>query len=215
MVGVNPGINEDTFNSLSEYVKCYSSNDFVLEWGRGALGYFEAYKRLAVPELSDDETILQHFNKHAAILNLIKCSTPDTKGISKKNLEKAKDNCVGYLLRQFGCMEPKVVLSHGRFAIETILGLLEDGELGFKSVGISALKARLKTTSEYMNEISKEIIIAYKGTRKTLFLFNKHLSYFGPAMKSLQNNIEAKKNMIANILGETCEKRATPKTRAR
>ena len=203
MIGVNPGKNEATFNSVKEYIKWYSSNNFTLNWGRCAWGYFEAYKRLATPDMSDNEIVLEHFNKHAAILNLIKCSTPNTKGISEKNLERAKDNCIGYLMRQLNYMQPKVVLSHGKFATKTMLNLLTNDKFGFKTKGISKLETRLLTAMNYMDEISKETIVAYEGTRKMLFLFNKHLSYFGPAMKSLQNNIQAKKDMVAEVLRET------------
>jgi len=45
-----------------------------------------------------------------------------------------------------------------------------------------------------MKEISKKYVIADRQGTRTLFLFNKHLSYLGPAIGSLNSDIEKKIN---------------------
>lgn len=201
IIGVNPGPFTLDFEKLSEYMDFYSNPekcglDLKERWQRG---YFEAYRKLV-----NLKSTLDDFNRHAVILNIIKCSTRDLKNIPKNALEKAKANCIGYLTAQFEVIQPKVILSHGKFPCCTIVDMIRNGTkyaVVSTSRDIDTLAKDIHTRPHYIDEISKEYVIAKNGNgRKTLFLFNKHLSIYGPAMKSLSKNIEEKRRIIRDFL---------------
>lgn len=177
------------------YVSFYSDRP-LWEGNTGwAKGYIEAYSKLIAPKNVPVNDAVSCFNENAAILNIIKCATPNVKGISPLNLEKAKKYCLKYLLKQLDYMEPRIVLSHGRFACNTILDLLRIGHFG--SCDVNSVD---KIKQLPMNEISKEYVIADQNGRETLFMFNKHLSYLGPAIASLNSNIEEKRKIAEKFV---------------
>lgn len=201
IIGDNPGRSDLDFEDLNEYIDHYSNPkkcglDLKERWQKG---YFEAYKRLLNPESTLDD-----FNMHAVILNIIKCSTKDIKKIPENALETAKANCIGYLARQLEAIQPKVILTHGKFSCCTIIDMLRNGTkytVVSTSCDIDTLAKEIHTRPYYIDEISKEYMIAKNGNgRKILFLFNKHLSYYAPAMKSLNKNIEEKRRIIDDLL---------------
>lgn len=150
------------------------------------------------------ELTLDDFNEHAVILNIIKCSTKDIREISKNDIKTAKANCIGYLTRQLETMQPKVILSHSRFACETTIEFLKNGttyRIDVASRDVGTLARKMREGKPIMDEISKEYVIAKNGSgHRILFLFNKHLSRYGPAMKSLNKNMEEKRRIIDDLL---------------
>jgi len=201
IVGVNPGPISLDFENLREYIDFYSNPqkcglDLKERWQRG---YFEVYKKLV-----NLKSTLDDFNRHAVILNTIKCSTTGLKKIPEGALEKAKANCIHYLTAQFEVIQPKVILAHGKFTCCTIVDMLRN-ETKYAVVStsrdIDTLAKDIYTRPHCIDEISKEYVTAKNGNgRKTLFLFNKHLSIYGPAIKSLSKNMEEKRRIIRDFL---------------
>jgi len=201
LVGINPGPSTHDFEDLNRYIAHYSNPkkcglDLKERWQRG---YFEAYKRLV-----NQESTLDDFNKHAVILNIIKCSTVDISKIRGQRLELAKANCIGYLTRQLEAIEPKVILTHGKFSCCAITDMLRNRTkytVISTSCDIDTLAKEIHTRPHYIDEISKEYVIAKNGDgRKTLFLFNWHLSRYGIAVNRLKKNIEQKKRIVKQML---------------
>jgi hypothetical protein len=200
VLGINPGNTDLDFSDQNAYIAHYSDPqkcglDLKERWQRG---YFEAYKKLVNPKSS-----LGDFNKNAAILNIIKCPTKDVTKISNNNLQMAKANCIGYLMKQLKAMRPKVILSHGKFPCATILDILKNETqytVVSRSCDVATLFREIQTTPYYIDEISKEYVIANEDGHKTLFLFNSHLSYCQIAMQNLDKNIEEKKRLIVDLL---------------
>ncbi len=198
IVGINPGDGVPDPSSVGETYASFYSYRPLWEGNTGwAKGYIKAYKTLIVPKAHPIDEVIGNFNQHGAILNVIKCGTPNVKDISNDSLEAARSNCVQYLLKQLDYMQPKIILSHGRFACNTMLELLRNGNFGDCNTHLID-----KLLQMSMGEISGEHVIATRYDKKTLFLFNKHLSYYGPAIRSLNANLEEKVAIIRKIIGQ-------------
>ena len=162
--------------------------------------YLEAYKMLVNPNARTAE-----FNDDAIILNTVKCSTSiEWHKLPKLAKEEAKNNCICYLTRQLEAIQPKVILSHGKFTCCTIINMLRNGTkytVVSTSRDIDTLAKEIHTRPNYIDEISKEYVIAKNGNEhKTLFLFNWHLSRYWIAVNSLKKNIEGKKRIVNQVL---------------
>jgi hypothetical protein len=195
IIGTNPGeYGVDPAEFGTTFVEYYLNRrlDSNTTWERG---YVEAYFMLMEPKNASRNGLLYRFNANAAILNVIKCATPNSKDISIVNLENAKNNCLKYLLTQIEYMQPNVILSHGRFACDTTLELLGNGHFGVCDVAAANRIMQLP-----MDEKSNELLIANQNGRETLFLFNRHLSIFGPAIKALNSNLEEKRRVIGKFI---------------
>lgn len=193
IIGINPGWTDDSeITSLEKYIKFYM-NHGPNKNARWFKGYFEAYKRLV-----DLEATYYDFIENVVILNVVHCPTIDIKSISKKNRQAAINNCMHFLIRQLSMIQPRVILVHGQFACEWIIEILEKG-VDYKIQNGSCNLETLENLN--MGEKSKEYMITKnKEGYKTLFLFNKHLSYYGPAINSLNKNIDQKRIMIGKML---------------
>lgn len=188
IVGINPGENESTFKNIDKYINYYY-HIAKLDNKRWTKGYYEAYKRLM-----NQKATYKDFNDNTVILNIIKCATK--KKPSKKVLDFSKNNCKLFLMKQLKQIKPKVVLVHSRFSCDFFDEFLHDGHT-FRILQKSYTK---KLSEISMDDISKEYLIAKDNSgRKILFLFNKHLSYYGPSMKSLEVNIDKKRRLIKKV----------------
>jgi uracil-DNA glycosylase len=198
IIGANPGSyggQQRSFKNLTDYVN-YHEKEFCKSAFDWVEDYCEAYSMLVNPGAN-----LTVFNENAIILNVIKCSTKiKLSEIPKLDKEQAKNNCIDYLIQQLENMQPSIILAHGRFACDAIMGILRSGtnyevDEKMSSHSISTLQGLS------MEEISREYIIAKnKKGRKTLFLFNWHLSWWGKAKKRLNYNIEQKRRIINELL---------------
>jgi hypothetical protein len=169
--------------------------EWIKTWPKG---YLEAYRLL----MDKPHAHLSDFNKNVMILNVIKCSTK--KGLSKVpkcDREKAKNNCKGYLIRQLENTQLRVVLSHGRFASNTIIEILRDAS-NYKVSKISSFSPptfnNINTLAELkMDDLSNHYIYGEdKEEHNILFLFNKHLSFYGSAIHRLKQNLEKKRTIV-------------------
>jgi len=215
IIGANPGVGSFDFNywlrffesDIKNYVNYYQNDakislESYKEWAKG---YVEAFVTLVNPNSTVDlASKLDSFNKSAIILNIVKCATK--KMPSKKVCELAKSNCLGYLIRQLEAIQPIIILSHSRFACKTIIEILKNSQTVVDDTShktLDTLARKMREGAPIMNEISKEyIIVKNRSGRKTLFLFNWHLSWYERALKSLENNIEQKKRIIEDLLQE-------------
>lgn len=196
VIGANPGLSDHYFENIEQYLDYYSNPgkcglDLNELW---QAGYFQAYKSLVNQESTPND-----FNRNAAILNIIKCSTESLR-ISRSALSTARENCIGFLRKQLESMPLKVVLAHGKLACCTLIDMLTH-EKGYaalsSSCDIQDLAKKIHTSPNYIDQISKEYVIAENTEgNKSLFLFNKHLSYLGSAVKSLNNNIVEKRKLV-------------------
>lgn len=216
IIGANPGpivypSSPDYFrlirffeNNIENYLNYYKQFRLSLkeykEW-QWVKGYVEAYNILTNRSpMLDDSSKVDDFNKNVIILNIIKCSTTGISGIPKRDLETAKNYCIGYLLRQLAIITPRVILSHGRPSSNAIIEILKTGTNYRVDEKTSSCNTNTLAGLS-MDEISREYIIAKneKG-RKTLFLFNWHLSWWGKAKKRLNSNIKRKREKIKELL---------------
>jgi len=202
IVGINPGPSSGDFKDSNQYIAYYSNpKKCGLKSQEGwQRGYLEAYRRLVNPELSNDEAI-DHFNSHAAILNIIKCSTVDASKLRGQRYESAKTNCIGYLEKQLELISPKIILTHGKKPCIEILDMLKSKSKYVEvqsSTNINILAEKIKD-SYSMDRILptiKYITAKDREGREVLFLFNKHLSRWGPAQKSLKQDLEEKQRRV-------------------
>jgi uracil-DNA glycosylase len=205
IIGTNPGSYENqqkSFKDLTEYVNYYEK-EFYKSASHWIKRYCEAYRMLVNPDA--DLTV---FNENAIILNVVKCSTSiKWSKLPEEAREEARSNCncINYLVRQLGKMQPSVILAHGKPACIAIMDMLKD-DTKFRSVstysgkGINKLAKEIRLPNS-MNGISEEIIQAKnENGRRIGFLFNKHLSIWGPARNSLEKNEGNKKTMIDDLL---------------
>jgi len=203
IIGSNPGSygSPIDFKDVKDYSDYYEKHFFESapeeEWVKSwPKGYLEAYKLLVNHEAS-----LADFNRDAIILNVVKCSTDINWGrLPKWTKEEAKNNCIGYLIQQLENLRPRVILTHGRFACNTIIGLLRDERKYQVEAALSS--CNLNTLSGLnMNNLLRNYIIAKNEDRKeSLFLFNKHLSFYGSAMYRLKQNLDEKKLLVEKML---------------
>jgi len=208
IVGINPGPSSGNFEDLNQYIAYYSNSKecgLILDpEKRWQIGYVKAYT-LLFSRPGNTELAIDDFNENAVILNVIKCSTADASKIRGQRLEMAKANCIDYLARQLEIIKPKVILTHGKPSCLAMIDVLKN-ETKFTIVSTSSDKS-INTLAEEMrrpysmDEISKEYIEAKsENGHRTLFLFNKHLSYCGPAAKSLDKKLEEKRKKIDDVL---------------
>jgi hypothetical protein len=203
IVGINPGSSEDCKWKCDEYISYYSNPQ---KCGLGSKdgwrrGYFEAYRMLVTRELTIDN--FRNFNENAVILNIIKCSTENIRKLDGKRYESARKNCIGYLKRQLDLILPKVILVHGKSPCVEIIDMLKDNsryKVVKSTTAIDVLTAKIIKPYS-MDTIGKEWVLAKDNSgREVLFLFNWHLSRWGPAKKSLEQNLEEKRRMIDIVL---------------
>jgi hypothetical protein len=204
IIGANPSSYEGEqrrFIDVTDYINYHekkffegaSEEDWVKRWAKG---YLEAYRIL----MNNPYAHLSDFNKNAIILNVIKCSTRiKLSNIPKWDKEEAKNNCIDYLIQQLENMQPPIVLSHGRFACDAVIGMLRD-KTDYK---VDVLSSRdLDTLSKLtMSDRSNHYALARNQQgHEALFLFNKHLSFFGSAMYRLKQNLGKKRTLVKRVI---------------
>jgi len=207
IIGINPGKKDETtsenrFWDENSYLECYLSEEGKCRKAlidRWTLGYLVAYKILIKNDLNKPaEENLDEFNNRVTKLNIIKCPTRE-KPLNKQ-LDEARNNCLPYLIDQLKQLQPRVILFHSRFACSTAVEMIRSGvyNLHNASRDLDDLDDPSKVN---MDDISSEFIIARDwNDRKTLFLFNWHLSWSGRACKGIKNGLEKKHEIIKEIL---------------
>jgi hypothetical protein len=161
-------------NNIENYLNYYKQFRLSLkeykEW-QWVKGYVGAYNMLTNRSpMLDDSSKVDDFNENVIILNIIKCSTAGISGIPKRDLETAKNYCIGYLLRQLAIIQPRVILSHGRPASNAIIEILKSGTNYRVDEKTSSCNTNTLAGLS-MDEISRKYIIAKKRKRSKNLVF--------------------------------------------
>ncbi len=225
IIGINPRrpgkdgkmADDNRFHDLSTYVSCFSENgecrEIKAEHLKGRYrGYWAAYKRLIKARTKEEAELkldknepspsdVIDYNDKVTKLNIIKCPTIEKP--SNDNLQRAWINCREYLIEQLRILQPKIILFHSRDSCNAGIELLLENNLYHLDDASHDLSDLSDPSKAKMGNFRDKFAIAIdERGRRTLFLFNWHLSYFGPADKWLRHSSVEFREKINEILHE-------------